>query len=64
MVVQVKINNDTICNQKYKEGNDRPSSVNQIPLVHNHDKAGNEWYIQDNTDTRENPSVWIGGREE
>ena len=29
---------------KYKEGNNRPSSVNQIPLVHNHDKAGNKYY--------------------
>ena len=40
----------------YKEGNNRPSSVNQIPLVHNHDKAGNKCYTQDNTNTRENPS--------
>ena len=37
-------------NIKYKEGNDRPSSVNQIPLVHTHDKAGNECYTQENTD--------------
>ena len=37
---------------KYKEGNNRPSSVNQISLVHNHDKAGNKYYTQDNTDTR------------
>ena len=29
---------------KYKEGNNRPSSVNQIPLVHNHDKAGNKCF--------------------
>ena len=36
---------------KYKEGNNRPSSVNQISLVHNHDKAGNKCYTQDNTDT-------------
>ena len=27
---------------EYKEGNNRPSSVNQISLVHNHDKAGEE----------------------
>ena len=40
-------------NMKYKEGNNRPSSINQISLVHNHDKAGNKCYTQDNTDTRE-----------
>ena len=45
---------------KYKEGNNRPSSVNQIALVHNHDKAGNKCYTQDNTNTRETPSVRIG----
>ena len=28
-----------------------PSSVNQISLVHNHYKAGNKCYNQDNTDT-------------
>ena len=33
-----------------------PSSVNQISLVHNHDKTGNKYYTQDNTNTRENPS--------
>ena len=49
---------------KYKEGNNCPSSVNQISLVHYHDKAGNKCYTQDNTDTSENPSVWIGVREE
>ena len=38
----------------YKEGNNRLSSVNQISLVHNHDKAWNKCYTQDNTDTREN----------
>ena len=42
---------------KCKEGNNRPSSVNQIALVLYHDKAGNKCYTQDNTDTRENPSV-------
>ena len=40
------------------------SSVNQISLVHNHDKTGNKYYTQDNTNTRENPSVRIGAREE
>ena len=35
---------------KYKEGNNHPSSINQISLVHNHDKAGNECY---NMNTRE-----------
>ena len=49
---------------KYKEGNNRPSSINQISLVHNHDKAGNKCYTQDNTNTRENPSVIIGAAEE
>ena len=38
---------------KYKEGNNRPSSVNQIPLVHNPDKSGNECYTQENTNTWE-----------
>ena len=38
---------------KYKEGNNRSSSVNQISLFHNHDKAGNKCYTQDNTNTRE-----------
>ena len=37
----------------YKEGNNHPPSVNQISLVHNHDKAGNKCYTQDNTNTRE-----------
>ena len=35
--------------QKYKEGNNCPPSVNQISLVHNHDKAGYKCY----TNTRE-----------
>ena len=37
---------------KYKEGNNRPSSGNQIhvSLVHKHDKAGNKCYTQDDTD--------------
>ena len=51
----------------YKEGNNRPSSVNQLSLVHNHDKAGNKCYTQDNTNTQThsgNPSVLIGDREE
>ena len=48
----------------YKEGNNRPSSVNQISLVHSHDKAGNKCYTQDNTNTRETLSVRIGTREE
>ena len=48
----------------YKEGNNRPLSVNQIPLVHSNDIAGNKFYTQDNTDTRENPSVGIGAQEE
>ena len=38
---------------KYKEGYYSPSSVNQISLVHNHDKAGNKCYTQDNTDIPE-----------
>ena len=42
---------------EYKEGNNRPSSVNIEPLVHIHSKAGNKCYTQDNTDTRKNPSV-------
>ena len=49
---------------KYKDGNNRPSSVNQTSLVHNHDKAGNKCYTQDNTNTRENPRVTISAREE
>ena len=38
-----------ICSLKYlyMEGNNRPASVNQISLVHNHDKAGNKCYTQD-----------------
>ena len=38
---------------KYKEGNNRPPSVDQITLVHTHDKSGNKCYTQDNTNTRE-----------
>ena len=33
---------------KYKEGNNRPSSVNQISPVHYHDKSGNKCYTQEN----------------
>ena len=44
-------------NYKYKEGINRPLSVNQISLVHNHDKAGNKCYTQGNTDTRKNPRL-------
>ena len=42
----LQLNNSRIYNKliKYKEGNNRPSSVNQISLVHNHDKAGNKCY--------------------
>lgn len=35
--------------QKYKEGNNHPSSVIQTPPVHNHDKAENKCHTQDNT---------------
>ena len=40
---------------EYKEGNNRPSSVNQIPVstVHNHDKSVNKCYTQDNMNIRE-----------
>ena len=38
---------------KYKEGNNRPSSVNEISLVHNLDRTANKYYTQDNTDIRE-----------
>ena len=38
---------------KYKEGNNRPSSINRKPLVHKHNKVGNKCHTQDNTDTRE-----------
>ena len=37
---------------KYMERNDRQPSVNQIPLVHYHDKAWNKCYTRDNTTTR------------
>ena len=37
---------------RYKEGNNRPSSVNKKSLVHNHDKAGNKCDTQYNMDTR------------
>ena len=49
--------NGLLRTSKYKEGNNHPSSVNPISLIHNHDKAGNKCYTQDNTDTRENQSV-------
>ena len=49
---------------KYKERNNRPSSINLKSLVHKHNKAVNKYHSQDSTDTRETPSVWIGGREE
>ena len=50
---------------KYKEGNNRPSSVNQISSVHNHDKAANKCYTKDNTDTKKNPKCEnIGAAEE
>ena len=46
---------------KYKEGNNRPSTVNQTSFVHNQDKAGNRCYAQDNTNTRyENRCLGIG----
>ena len=38
---------------KYKEGNDRPSSVIQISLVQNHDKVGKKYYTKDKTNNRE-----------
>ena len=34
------------------EGNNLPSSVNKKSLVQEDDKAGNQCYTQDNTDTR------------
>ena len=40
-----------------KKENNRPSSVNLKPLVHKHNKAGNKYHTQENTDTGENPSV-------
>ena len=36
----------------------------QISLVHNHHKAMNKCYTQDNTNTLENPRVRIGTMEE
>ena len=42
----------------------RPSSINLKSFVHKYDKAGNKCYTQDNTDTRDNQSEWIGAREE
>ena len=53
-----------VADVKYKEGNNRPSSVNQTPLVYNHDKAENKCYTQDNTNTRENTSVRISAAKE
>ena len=40
---------------KYKEGHNRPSSVNLKSLVHKHNKTGNKCYVQDNIDTWESP---------
>ena len=51
---------DSYKGMKYKERNNLPSSVNQISLVHNHEKAGNKCYTQDNKNTQENTSVRIG----
>ena len=42
---------------EYKGGNNRPLSVNQTSLVHNHDKTGNKCYTRDNTNTRGKPQV-------
>ena len=39
---------------KYKEGNNRPSSVNQISLVNNLDKVGNKYCAKDNKNSWEN----------
>ena len=41
----------------YKEGNNRPSSVNQKSLFHKHNKPGNKCHTQDNTNTWENQSI-------
>ena len=38
---------------KYKERNNRPSSVNLKPIVHKHNNAENKCHTQDATDTRE-----------
>ena len=47
-----------------KEENNSPLAVNLKPLVHKHNKAGNKYRTRDNTDTQENPSVYICAREE
>ena len=47
------------CSTKYKEGNKSPSSVNQISLVHNYDKARNKCYPIQHEHSG-NPCVWIG----
>ena len=41
----------------YKEGNNRPSSVNRKPITHKHYKDGNKCHTQDDTYTRENSSM-------
>ena len=41
----------------FKEGTNRPSSVNLKSLVHKHNQTGNKCHTQDNTDNRENPSA-------
>ena len=43
---------------KYNEVNNRPSSVNHKALVHNHYKAVNKCYTEDNMDNPKHPSVW------
>ena len=49
---------DTVkLNINYKEGNSRPSSVNLKSLIHKHNKAGIACHTQDNTNTREIPSM-------
>ena len=46
---------------KYKDGHNRPASVNQILLVHNHDKFGNKCMLYSRKHEHlGNPSVWIG----
>ena len=45
---------------KYKEGNNRPKSVYQIPLVHNHDKSGNKCYTKDSGKTQ--VWEWLSGK--
>ena len=55
-LIELKIHVGTF-HLKYKEGKNGTSSVNEISLVHHHDKAGNKYYTHNNTDIRENPSV-------